>query len=356
MKQNIEQCTLITKNLILSPLSSSDLKAINEFEIRNKNHLAMWEATTRSDSKDTSLYLTTQNSLEEQIKECEKGVSVRFLIRPKVALDLIIGFCNFTQIFHGPFQACYIGYKIDLAYQGKGFMFEALQRALVYVFEELKIHRIMANYRPSNVRSAKILHRLGFEIEGYAKNYLLINNRWEDHILTAMCTEKWLLAKDNSISTEAKNQSTSNVILREVQISDAPSLVPLMDQLGYPIDEKTLCENIQKYLSLPTQKAWVAESTGQIAGCIAVAITNYFHRPGSFLRVITMVVDNGYRRSGIGRTLMSLAEKFAKDHGCSHVELTSGMHREKLGSHKFYQSLGYIALNESKKYFAKKLE
>jgi hypothetical protein len=32
------------------------------------------------------------------------------------------------------------------------------------------------------------------------------------------------------------------------------------------------------------------------------------------------------------------------------------MHREKLGSHKFYQSLGYSELNEIKKYFAKKLE
>lgn len=69
MKQNIEQRTLTTKNLILSPPSATDLKAINEFELRNKNHLAIWEATTYSDSKDTSL---TQDSLDEWIKCSER--------------------------------------------------------------------------------------------------------------------------------------------------------------------------------------------------------------------------------------------------------------------------------------------
>lgn len=147
-----------------------------------------------------------------------------------------------------------------------------------------------------------------------------------------------------------------NLFFREVQISDAPSLAPLMDQLGYPIDEKILSENIQKYLFLPTQKAWVAESAGQVVGCIAVAITNNFHCHGSFLRVITMIVNHEHRRSGIGKTLMNIAEKFASEQGCSHIELTSGMHRKKLGSHKFYQLLGYSELNQIKKYFAKKLK
>lgn len=352
----MEPPTLTTENLVLTPPASGHLKAINEFEVRNKNHLANWESTTFLNSKDASLNLTTQNRLEEWIKECEEGISARFFIRPKTASDLIIGFCNFTQIFHGSFQACYLGYKIDHKYQGKGFMFEALKAAIQYVFEELKMHRIMANYMPSNTRSAKLLHRLGFQIEGYAKNYLLINNRWEDHILTAISKEQWLLIKDKPISYGVGKQFASNVIFREVQISDAHSLAPLMGQLGYPIDEKTLRENTQKYLFLPTQKTWVAESAGQIVGCIAVAITNYFHRNGSFLRVIAMIVDHEHRRAGIGKILMDIAEKFAREQGCSHIELTSGMHREKLGSHKFYQSLGYSELNEIKKYFAKKLE
>lgn len=77
------------------------------------------------------------------------------------------------------------------ANEGKGFIFKALQRAILYMFEEHSLHRIMANYMTANKRSAKLLDRLGFEIEGYAKQYLYIQNKWEDHILTALTNENW---------------------------------------------------------------------------------------------------------------------------------------------------------------------
>lgn len=39
---------------------------------------------------------------------------------------------------------------------------------------------------PANRRSGALLARLGFEQEGYARDYLMINGRWEDHVLTAL--------------------------------------------------------------------------------------------------------------------------------------------------------------------------
>jgi ribosomal-protein-alanine N-acetyltransferase len=43
----------------------------------------------------------------------------------------------------------------------------------------------MANYRPENLRSARLLARLGFIQEGYARDYLFIDGAWRDHVLTA---------------------------------------------------------------------------------------------------------------------------------------------------------------------------
>jgi len=43
---------------------------------------------------------------------------------------------------------------------------------------------------PKNTRSANLLKTLGFEQEGYAKNYLLINGRWEDHVLNALINSR----------------------------------------------------------------------------------------------------------------------------------------------------------------------
>jgi len=98
----------------------------------------------------------------------------------------IIGAANFSQISRGPFQAAILGYKIAAASEGRGLMREALQTTICYVFEELHLHRIHANYIPSNVRSGRLLARLGFAIEGYAKDYLFINDAWRDHILTSL--------------------------------------------------------------------------------------------------------------------------------------------------------------------------
>ncbi len=71
-------------------------------------------------------------------------------------------------------------------------MSEAVAKAIDYMFEKQKLHRIMANYMPSNERSARLLHKLGFVVEGCAKKYLLINGRWEDHILSSLTNENWV--------------------------------------------------------------------------------------------------------------------------------------------------------------------
>ena len=70
-------------------------------------------------------------------------------------------------------------------------MCEALTAAIKYVFEELNLHRIMANYMPANERSAKLLRRLGFTVEGYARDYLRLAGNWRDHILTALTNDSW---------------------------------------------------------------------------------------------------------------------------------------------------------------------
>ena len=101
------------------------------------------------------------------------------------------GYCNFTQIFRGSFQACYLGYKIDQELEGRGFMKEALECLIAYMFREQHLHRIMANFIPGNTRSEKLLNTLGFEKEGYAKKYLLINGEWQDHILTSLTNAHW---------------------------------------------------------------------------------------------------------------------------------------------------------------------
>ncbi|MEZ1649930.1 ribosomal protein S5-alanine N-acetyltransferase, partial [Enterobacter hormaechei] len=95
------------------------------------------------------------------------------------------------NVVRGSFHACYLGYSIGQKWQGQGLMYEALTVAIRYMQRTQHIHRIMANYMPHNQRSGNLLARLGFEKEGYAKDYLLIDGEWRDHVLTALTTRDW---------------------------------------------------------------------------------------------------------------------------------------------------------------------
>ncbi|MEC4867810.1 MAG: hypothetical protein SAJ11_17195 [Jaaginema sp. PMC 1078.18] len=49
----------------------------------------------------------------------------------------------------------------------------------------------MAAYMPHNRRSGSVLKRLDFVIEGYALDYLMIQDVWQDHILTSLINKDW---------------------------------------------------------------------------------------------------------------------------------------------------------------------
>tara|TARA_R110002072_G_scaffold302157_1_gene484171 strand:- start:1736 stop:2287 length:552 start_codon:yes stop_codon:yes gene_type:complete len=174
----IEITTARTTLRVLGPEWSDSLL---RYRIRNREHLAPWEPT-----RDHTYY-TAASSKERLEKDCEgftRGQSICLWGVDTTASD-VIGSCNFTNIVWGPFQACHLGFSVDADYQGKGYMREMVEAAIDHVFGTVGLHRIMANHMPSNIRSAKLLEGLGFEKEGFAKSYLQINGRWEDHILTA---------------------------------------------------------------------------------------------------------------------------------------------------------------------------
>lgn len=175
---------LETKRLVLTILPASAASRLLTFAIENDAHLARWEPP-HPDGFFTEGFW--RRRLDRSREELARGESLRFTIARRDDPDgPVLGHCNFNQIVRGAFQACYLGYSIDHRWQGKGVMFEALQRSIDFVFGPMRLHRIMANYIPVNERSGRLLRRLGFQVEGYARDYLFIHDGWRDHILTSL--------------------------------------------------------------------------------------------------------------------------------------------------------------------------
>jgi ribosomal-protein-alanine N-acetyltransferase len=174
------------QHLNLAVLSPDQAQLESDFQLSNLAHLAPWSPQRPDD------YYTPEQvrlRLEQQATAFETGNAVHFAMLDPVS-GKMIGTCNFTGIIRGAFQACFLGYALAESHQGRGLMHEALETGIGYMFDELKLHRIMANYLPENARSARVLERLGFEREGFAKAYLNIAGKWQDHVLTALVNAK----------------------------------------------------------------------------------------------------------------------------------------------------------------------
>ena len=88
-------------------------------------------------------------------------------------------------------QSAILGYSVDAARQGRGYATEAAASVIGYAFETLGLHRIATTYQPTNERSGRVLRKLGFVVEGYARDYLFFDAAWRDAISVALINGAW---------------------------------------------------------------------------------------------------------------------------------------------------------------------
>lgn len=172
---------LHTSRLLLTLPTAAAASQVADYFLRNQDHLAPWDPT-RPEGFATEAFWRV--NLEANRLDFQRGRSLRLFLLLRDGP--VVGTANFTSIHRGALQACNLGYSIDGAYQGQGLMTEGLERALAYVFEELSLHRVEASYMPVNVRSGQLLRRLGFQVEGYSRDYLFIAGAWQDHLRAAL--------------------------------------------------------------------------------------------------------------------------------------------------------------------------
>lgn len=179
---------LTADRVVLRMAVDNDIPAIIDYFTANREHLAPF-----SPIRPPTLLTETfwQQQIARNHDDFAGDRSLRLCIFDRTQPQRVIGEANFNGFMRGVGQFCYLGYSIAAEYQGGGYMTEALQVALRYVFDELHMHRILANYLPHNQRSGRLLRKLGFAVEGYARDYLLINGEWQDHIMTSLINPSW---------------------------------------------------------------------------------------------------------------------------------------------------------------------
>lgn len=179
---------LTTERVIVRMAQPDDVPAIARYFVDNREHLAPSRPLMAPEFYTEAFWAVQVRANAAEFRE---GKSVRLFLFDRAHPDRVIGNANFTQIFRAPAHYCVLGYGLDKAYEGRGMMREGLEAALGYMFRDQNLHRIEANYVPRNERSGGLLRRLGFVVEGFARDYLLLNGKWEDHVRTSLTNPDW---------------------------------------------------------------------------------------------------------------------------------------------------------------------
>jgi len=93
----------------------------------------------------------------------------------------LIGTCGYYD-WNKTAQRAEIGYDLDPAYWGQGIMNEALRVVLKHGFEEMRLNRIQAIIDSRNVRSLRLVQRLGFKKEGVFRQRSYFNGQFRDDV------------------------------------------------------------------------------------------------------------------------------------------------------------------------------
>jgi ribosomal-protein-alanine N-acetyltransferase len=101
-----------------------------------------------------------------------------------------IGTCGFHK-WSVKDRRCELGYDLEPASWGYGYMGEALRAALAFGFREMELDRVEAVAAVENRRSLRLLERLGFVREGLLRETACRNGVRRDDWLLSLVHEEW---------------------------------------------------------------------------------------------------------------------------------------------------------------------
>lgn len=165
-------------------LRPAEMRDFDEWAVlreRSRSFLVGWEPIWPSDDLTRAAF---RRRLRLNAEEMGRDEAYPFLVFRDD--DVMLGGLTVGQIRRGVAQTATLGYWMGEAYAGRGYMSRAVRTASAFVFSNLRLHRLEAACLPHNAASMRLLQSVGFKREGYARSYLRINGRWQDHILFAL--------------------------------------------------------------------------------------------------------------------------------------------------------------------------
>ena len=179
---------IATARLTLREFVTDDWPAVLRYQCDSRYlRLSPWTDRTEADVRDF-----VQKFVEQQ----EERPRRNFQLAITLPGGEQIGNCGIRRNRENDWEAD-IGYELAPHYWGQGYATEAARAIVSFGFQELGLHRIAAWCNADNLASARVLEKVGLQVEGRLRENEHFKGRWWDSLLYGLLEREWRASATN---------------------------------------------------------------------------------------------------------------------------------------------------------------
>jgi len=167
--------------VFLRPPERGDYEAWATLRAGSRDFLTPWEPSWPSDALSRASF---RARVVRYAEDWRTDQAYNFFIFTHD--ETLAGGIGLSNLRRGVSETASLGYWIGQPFARQRYMSSTLPLVIDFAFQRLGLHRIEAACLPTNIPSRSLLARAGFHQEGYAREYLCIAGKWQDHVLFAI--------------------------------------------------------------------------------------------------------------------------------------------------------------------------
>jgi RimJ/RimL family protein N-acetyltransferase len=181
---------IVTERLVLREFVIDDRPAVLTYQ-RDPRYLHFYPWTNRTEAQVRDFVeMFVQQQAERPRRKFQFAITF-----PND--DRVIGNCGIRRKPENDWEAD-IGYELAPAYWSRGYATEAALAMVNFGFQTLKLHRISAWCIAANTASARVLEKVGMQLEGRLRENEYFKGRWWDTLLYGLLESEWRTLSSNS--------------------------------------------------------------------------------------------------------------------------------------------------------------
>jgi RimJ/RimL family protein N-acetyltransferase len=172
-----------TEHLVLRGLVESDAQRI--FEYRSRPEVSRFQSWGAQSRDEIQLSISGLSATDPGVPGPWYQIGITLLHSRE-----LIGDCGFRVLESEPRQAEF-GITLAPEYQSQGYATEAVRALLDYLLVKLGKHRAFGSVDPRNLRSIRLMQRVGMRREAHFVQSFWFKGEWVDDMIFAMLASDW---------------------------------------------------------------------------------------------------------------------------------------------------------------------